>query len=109
MEIKRGVFVVTAGVLVAIAWLGMAPGGDRPALVVKPGDGVCTRDAECKLVEVPCTCGQQHLVANLEHYKRYERHFACTSAEVSHCASVGASVPQSAVCRGGQCAVEAAK
>jgi len=109
MKIKRGAFFVTAGALVAIAWLGVAPGDDRPAPVVKPGDRVCTQDAECKLVEVPCTCGQRHLPANLQHYKRYERHSACTSAEISHCARVGASVPQSAVCRSGQCAVEAAK
>src|ERR1700726_4026623 len=99
MKIKRGAFFVTAGALVAIAWLGVAPGDDRPAPVVKPGDRVCTQDAECKLVEVPCTCGQQHLAANLQHYKRYERHSACTSAEISHCARVGASVPKSAVCR----------
>jgi len=109
MKIKRGAFFVTAGALVAIARLGVAPGDDRPAAVVKPGDRVCTQDAECKLVEVPCTCGQQHLAANLQHYKRYERHSACTSAEISHCATAGASVPQSAVCRSGQCAVEAAK
>lgn len=109
MKIKRRAFFVMAGALVGIAWLGLAPGGDRPAPVVKPGDRVCTQDAECKLVEVPCTCGQQHLAANLQHYKRYERHSTCTSAEISHCASVGASVPQSAVCRSGQCAVEAAK
>jgi hypothetical protein len=108
MKIKRRAFFPTAGALVVIGWLGVAPGGDRPALVVEPGDRVCTQDAECRLVEVPCTCGQRHLAANLQHYKRYERHFACTSAEISHCASVGASVPQSAVCRSGQCVVEAA-
>src|ERR1700687_5432252 len=109
MKIKRGAFFVTAGALVAIAWLGVAPGDDRPALVVKPEDRACTQDAECKLVEVPCTCGQQHLAANLQHYKHYERRPTCTSAEISHCAMVGASVPQSAVCRSGQCAVAVAK
>ena len=109
MKIKRRAFFVTVGALVATAWVGVAPGGDRPVPVVKPEDRVCTKDAECKLVEVPCTCGQQHLAANLQHYKRYERHSTCTSAEISHCASVGASVPQSAVCRSGQCAVQAAK
>jgi hypothetical protein len=109
MKIKLRAFFVTAGSLVAIAWLGVAPGGDGPAPVVKPEDRVCTQDAECKLVEVPCTCGQRHLAANLEHYKRYERYPTCTSAEVSHCATVGASVPQFAVCRSGQCAVEGAK
>jgi len=108
MKIKRRALFATAGALVAIAWLGVPPGGD-PAPVVKPADRVCTQDAECKLVEVPCTCGQQHLAANLQHYKRYERHSMCTSAEISRCGSIGASVPQSAVCRSGQCAVEAAK
>lgn len=109
MNIKRGAFFIMAGALVASAWLGVAPGGDHPAPVVKPEDRVCTQDAECKLVEVPCTCGQRHLAANLQHYKRYERHSTCTSAEISHCSGVGASVLQSAVCRSGQCAVEAAK
>jgi len=109
MKIKHKAYFVTVGILVAIVWLSVAPGGDRQTPVVKPEDRVCTQDAECKLVELPCTCGQQHLAANLQHYKRYERHPTCTSAEISHCARAGASVPQSAVCRIGQCAVEAAK
>jgi hypothetical protein len=109
MKIKRRAFFVTVGALVATAWAGVAPAGDRPVPVVKPEHRVCTKDAECKLVEVPCTCGQQHLAANLQHYKRYERNSTCMSAETSHCANVGASVPQSAVCRSGQCAVQAAK
>jgi len=50
MKIKRRAFFVAAGALVAIAWLGVAPGGDRPAPVVKPEDRVCTQDAECKLL-----------------------------------------------------------
>jgi hypothetical protein len=109
MTIKHRASFVAAAILVAIVWLNVAPGDDRPALVVKPEDRACTQDAECKLVEVPCTCGQQHLAANLQHYKRYERRPTCTSAEISHCAMVGASVPQSAVCRSGQCAVAVAK
>ncbi len=109
MKFKRRSFFVAAGALVAIAWLGVAPGGDRPAPVVEPADRACTQDAECRLVELPCTCGQQHLAVNLWHYKRYERHPNCTSAEISRCATAGASVPQTAVCRSGQCAVEGAK
>src|SRR5450631_3933503 len=109
MKIRHRAAFVTAGILVAIVWLGVAPGGNRQTPVVKPEDGHCTQDAECKLVEVPCTCGQQHLAANLQHFERYERRPTCTSAEISHCAMVGASVPQSAVCRSGQCAVAVAK
>ena len=105
MTIKHRAFFVAATALVAIVWLDVAPGSDRQALVVKPEDRACTQDAECKLIEVPCTCGQQHLVANLQHYKSYVRHPTCTSAEISHCAMAGASVPQSAVCRSGQCTV----
>lgn len=105
MTIKHRAFFVAAAILVGIVWLDVAPGGDQQAPVVKPEDRVCTQDAECKLVEVPCTCGQQHLVANLQHYKSYERHRTCTSAEISHCAMAGASVPQSAICRSGQCSV----
>jgi hypothetical protein len=105
MTIKHRAFFFAAAILVTIVWLDVAPGGDQQSSVVKPEDRVCTQDAECKLVEVPCTCGQQHLVANLQHYKNYERHRTCTSAEISHCAMAGASVPQSAVCRSGQCSV----
>src|ERR1019366_8855240 len=71
MTIKHRAFFVAAAILIAIVWLNVAPGGDRQALVVKAEDRACTQDAECKLVEVPCTCGQQHLAANLQHYKRY--------------------------------------
>jgi len=109
MTIKHRASFVAAAILVAIAWSNVAPGDDRPAPVVKPEDRACTQDAECKLVEVPCTCGQQHLAVNLQHYKRYERRPTCTGAEISHCAMAGASIPQSAVCRSGQCAVAAAK
>ena len=105
MTIKYGAYFVAAAILVAIVSLDVAPDSDRKALVVKPEDRACTQDAECKLVEVPCTCGQQHLVANLQHYKSYERHLTCTSAEISRCAMAGASVPQSAVCQSGQCTV----
>ncbi len=108
-EIRRTAFVVTAESLVAIAWLGVAPAGNPPAPVVNPKDRICTQDAECKLVEVPCTCGQRRLAVNVRHYKRYQRYSTCTSVQTAHCASVGASVAQSAVCRSGQCAVEAAK
>src|SRR5208283_280251 len=104
-KIKLRAFVVSAGVLFTASWLGVAPGGDRTASVVESKDRVCTQDAECRLIEVPCTCGQQHLAANRQRYKVYERHSMCTSAEISHCAMVGAFVPQSAVCRSGQCAV----
>jgi len=90
----------------AISWLLVTQGGDRRADTVKPEDRACTRNAECRLVEVPCTCGQLNLAVNVQNYKKYERNAACTGAEIAHCARVGASVPQSAICRVGVCKAE---
>jgi hypothetical protein len=103
IKIKHIVFAVLSCIFFAIAWIRLAPGSDRQALAVKPEDRVCTQDADCQLVEVPCTCGQLQLAVNVQHYKRYERHAVCTSSEISHCAAAGASLPQSAVCRVGRC------
>ena len=104
MNIKHIVFVVLAFLFVALAWYLVAPAVGGQVYVVKPEDRICTRDADCQLVEVPCTCGQSKLAVNAKSYKRYEHHRTCSSAEISHCAAAGASVPQAAVCRVDGCA-----
>jgi hypothetical protein len=103
MNVKHIVFAVLSCIFFAIAWIRLAPGSDRQALAVKPEDRVCTHDADCQLVEVPCTCGQLKLAVNVHRSKGYERDAVCTSSEISHCAAAGASLPQSAVCRVGRC------
>src|SRR6185369_9687144 len=92
-------------ILFAMAWLTVAPGKAQPGEAVKPEHRVCQRDADCQLVEVPCTCGQTKLAVNVQHSKNYARQANCTKAEISHCAQAGASVARSAVCKVGQCAV----
>jgi len=99
-NLRKLVIALGAGVLVTVA-----TGNAQQVEVVKPEDRICKRDADCKLVEVPCTCGQTKLAVNVQHLKTYERHANCTKAEVSHCAKVGASVARSAVCKVGQCDV----
>src|SRR6185369_5373237 len=42
-------------ILFAMAWLTVAPGKAQPGEAVKPEHRVCQRDADCQLVEVPCT------------------------------------------------------
>src|SRR5450631_4242822 len=92
-------------IFVAMTWLTVATGKAQPVDLVKPEDRLCKRDADCQLVEVPCTCGQTKLAVNVQHLKNYERHANCTKAEISHCAKVGASPARSAVCKAGQCDV----
>src|SRR5450631_1935829 len=90
MKFRHVVLSVVACLVVATAWLLVAHGGDRQTAAVKPEDRVCNRDADCRLVEVPCTCGQSKLAVNVLHYKSYERRARCTSVEISHCAAAGA-------------------
>jgi hypothetical protein len=105
MSIKHIVIVVLAFLVVTLAWYFVAPAIGGQAYVVEPEDRICSRDADCQLVEVPCTCGQSKLAVNAKSSKRYEYHRTCSSTEISHCAAAGASVPQAAVCGVDGCAV----
>lgn len=103
MKVRHIAFAALSCAILTIVWIRLAPGSDQQAPAVRPEDRVCNQDADCKLVEVPCTCGQLRLAVNVHNYKKYERHTVCSSSEISHCATAGASVPQAAVCRVGLC------
>jgi hypothetical protein len=99
-NLRKLVIALGAAALVIVA-----TGEAQSAEVVKSEHRMCKRDADCQLVEVPCTCGQTKLAVNVQHLQNYNRYANCTKTEVSHCAKVGASVARSAVCKAGQCDV----